>query len=248
MGQNLHREEIEGSGVDLSMESILGDINAIIQTSPWLAPLAVLVGGALTASNPCVLAMIPLTMAFVGGYQETSGARKAFGFSLLFILGLTITFTLLGLIAALMGRMVGDVGSFWPYLVAAVCLVMGLHLLDILKFDLPIITAWRPQKAGPWGAFLLGLLFGVVSTPCATPILAVLLVYIASKGNLAYGGLLLFLYALGHCLLILIAGTSMGLAKRIIESKGLNTGLAYLRKGSGVLIMLIGLYFIWLVN
>jgi cytochrome c-type biogenesis protein len=125
---------------------------------------------------------------------------------------------------------------------------MGLHLLDILKFDLPLVTAWKPQKAGPLGALLLGLLFGVVSTPCATPILAVLLVYIASKGNLAYGGLLLFLYALGHCFLILIAGTSMGLAKRIIESKGLNVGLAYLRKGSGVLIILIGFYFIWLVN
>lgn len=230
------------------MESLLGDINAIIQTSPWLAPLAVLIGGALTASNPCVLAMIPLMMAFVGAYRETSGAKKAFGFSLLFIMGLTITFTLLGFIAALMGRMVGDVGNFWPYLVAGICLVMGLHLLDILKFDLPLLTAWKPQKAGPLGAFLLGLLFGVVSTPCATPILAVLLVYIASKGNLAYGGLLLFMYALGHCLLILIAGTSMGLAKRIIESRGLNTGIGYLRKGSGVLIILIGFYFIWLVN
>jgi cytochrome c-type biogenesis protein len=230
------------------LESVLGDINVIIQTSPWLAPLAVFLGGVLTASNPCVLAMIPLTMAFVGAYQGTSGAKKAFSFSLLFILGLTITFTLLGFVAALMGRLVGDVGRFWPYLVAAVCLVMGLHLLGIWSFELPLLQGWRPKEAGPWGAFLLGLLFGVVSTPCATPILAVLLVYIASKGNLAYGGLLLFLYALGHCLLILIAGTSMGLAKRIIESKGLNTGLAYLRKGSGVLIILIGFYFIWLVN
>jgi len=230
------------------MESILGDINVIIQTSPWLAPLAVFLGGALTASNPCVLAMIPLAMAFVGAYQGTSGARKAFSFSLLFIVGLTITFTLLGLIAALMGRMVGDVGNFWPYLVAGVCLVMGLHLLGILKFDFPLATAWRPGKAGPLGAFLLGLLFGVVSTPCATPILAVLLVYIASRGNPAYGALLLFFYALGHCLLILVAGTSMGLAKRIIESQGLSTGLAWMRKGSGALIILIGLYFIWLVN
>ncbi len=230
------------------MESILGDINLIIQTNPWMAPLAVFLGGALTASNPCVLAMIPLMMAFVGAYQGTSGARKAFSFSLLFVIGLTITFTLLGFVAALMGRLVGDVGRFWPYLVAAVCLVMGLHLLGIWNFDLPLPQSWRPRQAGPWGAFLLGLLFGVVSTPCATPILAVLLVYIASKGNLAYGGLLLFLYALGHCALILIAGTSMGLAKRLLESKGLNTSLAYLRKGSGVLIILIGLFFIWNTN
>jgi len=230
------------------MESILGDINVIIQSSPWLAPLAVLLGGALTASNPCVLAMIPLMMAFVGAYRGASGARKAFTFSFLFVVGLTITFTLLGFIAALMGQLLGDVGNFWPYLVAAVCLVMGLHLLGVWNFDLPLPQTWKPKQAGPWGAFLLGLLFGVVSSPCATPILAVLLVYIAAKGNLAYGGLLLFLYALGHCTLILIAGTSMGLAKRLLEAKGLITSLAYLRKGSGVLIILIGLFFIWNTN
>jgi cytochrome c biogenesis protein CcdA len=230
------------------MESILGDINLLIQTNPWMAPLAVFLGGALTASNPCVLAMIPLMMAFVGAYKGTGNAGKAFTFSFLFVIGLTITFTLLGFVAALMGRLVGDVGRFWPYLVAAVCFIMGLHLLEVWNFDLPLPQAWRPQKAGPFGAFLLGLLFGVVSSPCATPILAVLLVYIASKGNLAYGGLLLFLYALGHCALILIAGTSMGLAKRLLESKGLNTSLAYLRKGSGVLIILIGLFFIWNTN
>ena len=187
-------------------------------------------------------------MAFVGAYQGTSSPRRAFSFSLLFVIGLTLTFTLLGFVAALMGRLVGDVGRFWPYLVAAVCLVMGLHLLGVWSFTLPLPQSLKPRQVGPWGAFLLGLLFGVVSTPCATPILAVLLVYIASKGNLAYGGLLLFLYALGHCALILIAGTSMGLAKRLLESKGLNTGLAYLRKGSGALIILIGFYFIWLVN
>jgi len=230
------------------MESILGDINVIIQSSPWLAPLAVLLGGALTASNPCVLAMIPLMMAFVGAYQGASGARKAFTFSFLFVIGLTITFTMLGFVAALMGKLVGDVGKFWPYLVAVVCLIMGLHLLGVWNFDLPLPRSWKPKQAGPWGAFLLGLLFGVVSSPCATPILAVLLVYIASKGNLAYGGLLLFLYALGHCTLILIAGTSMGLAKRLLEAKGLITSLAYLRKGSGVLIILIGLFFIWNIN
>jgi cytochrome c biogenesis protein CcdA len=227
------------------MEALLGDINLLMQTNPWLAPLAVLFGGALTASNPCVLAMIPLMMAFVGAYQGPNSAKKAFCFSLLFVVGLTITFTFLGMIAALMGKLLGDVGSFWPYVVATVCLIMGLHLLDVWKFNFPSPAGWKPKSGGPWGAFLLGLLFGVVSAPCATPILAVLLVYIASKGNLAYGGLLLFLYALGHCVLILIAGTSMGMAKRIIESKGLNQGMTYLRKGSGILIILIGLFFIW---
>ena len=230
------------------IDSLLGNINEIIQTSPWLAPLIVWVGGAVTASNPCVLAMIPLMMAFVGAYRGASGPKKAFVFSLLFVLGLTITFTILGFIAGLMGKLLGDVGSFWPYLIAVVCIIMGLHMLDVWSFNLPFPQAWKPKRGGPLGAFLLGLLFGVISAPCATPILAVLLVYIASKGNLAYGGLLLFFYALGHCALILVAGTSMGLAKKIIDSKGMNQGMGYLRKGSGILIILIGLFFIWNVN
>jgi len=227
------------------IDSLLGNVNEIIQTSPWLAPLVVWLGGALTASNPCVLAMVPLMMAFVGAYRETSGPKKAFTFSLLFVLGLTITFTILGFVAGLMGKLLGDVGSFWPYLIAAVCIIMGLHLLGVWNFSLPVPQNWKPKQGGPLGAFLLGLLFGVISAPCATPILAVLLVYIASKGNLAYGGLLLFFYALGHCALILVAGTSMGLAKKLIESKGMNRGMGYLRKGSGVFIILIGLFFIW---
>jgi len=230
------------------MEAILGDLNLLIQTNPWMAPLAVFLGGALTASNPCVLAMIPLMMAFVGAYRETNGPKKAFTFSLLFVLGLTITFTILGFIASLMGKLLGDVGSFWPYLIAAICFIMGLHMLGVWNFNLPVPQTWKPKQGGALGAFLLGLLFGIISAPCATPILAVLLVYIASKGNLAYGGLLLFLYALGHCALILVAGTSMGLAKKLIESKGLNQGIGYLRKGSGILIILIGLFFIWNIN
>lgn len=230
------------------MESLFGDVSLLIQTNPWMAPLAVFLGGALTASNPCVLAMIPLMMAFVGAYRETSGPGKAFSFSILFVFGLAVTFTGLGFIAGLMGRLLGDVGSFWPYLIAAVCFLMGLHMLGVWNFNLPVLQTWKPKQGGALGAFLLGLLFGVISAPCATPILAVLLVYIASKGNAVYGGLLLFLYALGHCALILAAGTSMGLAKKLLESQGMNRGMAYLRKGSGVLIILIGLFFIWNSN
>jgi len=230
------------------VEILFGDINSMILAKPWLAPLAVFFGGALTASNPCVLAMIPLMMAFVGAYRETRGPKKAFIFSLLFVLGLALTFTALGFIAGLMGKLLGDVGSFWPYLIAAVCFIMGLHMLGVWNFNLPVPKTWKPKQGGAFGAFLLGLLFGVISAPCATPILAVLLVFIASKGNLAYGGLLLFFYALGHCALILIAGTSMGLAKKLIESKGMIQGMGYLRKGSGVLIILIGLFFIWNIN
>ncbi|MGQ9470821.1 MAG: cytochrome c biogenesis CcdA family protein [Candidatus Aminicenantales bacterium] len=227
------------------MENLFGDIQQLIQHNPWLAVVAVFVGGIVTASNPCVLAMVPLMISFVAGKKGTISLKKTFLFSLQFILGLAITFTGLGLISALMGRMFGDVGAFWKYAVAAICLVMGVHLLGLLKINFPVPKALSVEKAESLGAFLLGLLFGTVSTPCAVPILAVLLAFIAGKGNILYGGLLLFIYALGHSFLILIAGTSMGAAKKMIESKGLRRTNLALQKIAGVIILLVGAYFLF---
>lgn len=226
------------------MENLFGDISQLIQQNPWLAILAVFVGGATTASNPCVLAMVPLLIGVVAG-TEAVNIKKSFAFSALFVLGLSITFAALGLISALMGRMLGDVGAFWKYLVAGVCLIMGVHLLGLFKFNLNLPQPVNIKKGGPVGAFLLGLLFGVVSTPCAVPILAVLLAYVASRGNIFYGGFLLLIFALGHSALILIAGTSMGAAKKLIESKGLRKTNLVLQKIAGVIIILVGAYFLF---
>jgi cytochrome c biogenesis protein CcdA len=227
------------------MENLFGDISALLQHSPWLAIVAVFLGGVTTALNPCVLAMIPLLMGVVAGNKETTTLKRSLVFSLLFVLGLAITFTVLGLISALMGRMFGNVGQFWKYVVAGVCLIMGLHLLGVLKLNIPVPTGIRVKKQGYIGAFLLGLLFGVVSTPCAVPILAVLLAFVAEKGNVLYGGFLLFVYALGHSALVLIAGTSVGAAKGLLESKGLRKAHGLLQKIAGILIIGIGIYFLF---
>jgi cytochrome c-type biogenesis protein len=227
------------------MEGLFGDISALLLHSPWLAVVAVFLGGATTALNPCVLAMIPLLMSVVAGNRETTTLRRSLVFSLFFVLGLAVTFTALGLVSALMGRMFGDVGAFWKYAVAGVCLLMGLHLLGVIKWNLPVPAGIRVKKQGYFGAFLLGLLFGVVSTPCAVPILAVLLTFVAERGNILYGGFLLFVYALGHSALVLVAGTSVGAAKGLLESKGLRRAHAVIQKVAGVLIIGIGLYFLF---
>jgi cytochrome c biogenesis protein CcdA len=223
---------------------LLSNVNDLITTSPWLAFVAVFVGGILTASNPCVLAMIPLMMGFVGGLSETTGFKKSFLFAGVFVLGLAITFAILGVIAALVGRLLGDVGSFWKWIVVGVCAVMGLHMLGILKIPLPASGRTNVKATGVIGAFLLGMLFGVISTPCATPILVVLLTYIAAKGaSVIYGALLLVTYALGHSLLILVAGTSVGIAKGLLESRGFTKTTGILRKIAGAVIILVGVYF-----
>ena len=229
------------------MEEFLGNIEVYVHGNPWLALVAVFVGGALTASNPCVLAMIPLMMSFVAGQKETkSSIVKALTFSAVFVFGLSITFVVLGLAAALAGSIYGDVSRIWNWIVAGVCLVMGLHLMGVLNFNIPTPIKEQPKITGIIGAFVMGLLFGFVSAPCAGPILIVLLAYLAGTGaSLPYGALLLLMYALGHSLLILLAGTSMGAAKKLIESKNITRATEVMRKIAGGIIILVGLFFIY---
>jgi cytochrome c-type biogenesis protein len=225
------------------MAQWIDSAGTLIQTSPWLAVVAVFVGGLLTASNPCSLAMIPLMVSFVAGSRETSTLR-AFGLSLTFVLGLSVTFVAMGMVAALAGRIYGDVSSVWNWIVAVVCVVMGLHLMGVLPVPIPQLVNVQPKMRGPVGAFVLGLVFGFVSAPCAAPILVVVLTYLAgTHASVAYGGLLLAAYALGHSALILVAGTSMGLARRILESKRMTRATDLLRRAAGLAIIVIGVYF-----
>jgi cytochrome c-type biogenesis protein len=228
------------------LDGFLSNVGNYVHTSPWLALAAVFVGGALTASNPCVLAMIPLMMSFVAGRKDDKGGvLRALAFSFVFVVGLAITFTALGMIAALAGRMYGDISGVWNWIVAAVCVVMGLHLMGVLTVPIPSLGGrLQPKTRGFLGAFLLGLLFGVVSAPCAGPILVVLLTYLAGSGaSVAWGGTLLLVYALGHSALILVAGTSMGAAKKLIENKRAGRALEILRRAAGAIIILVGAYF-----
>jgi cytochrome c biogenesis protein CcdA len=227
------------------LDQLVENTGTYVQTNPWLAVVAVFVGGVLTASNPCVIAMIPLMMSFVAGRRdEKTGVLRALAYSFVFVLGLAITFTALGMIAALAGQMYGDVSGVWNWIVAVVCLVMGLHLMEVLRFTIPMPVKVQPKTRGIVGAFILGLLFGVVSAPCAAPILVVLLTYLAGSGSsVVYGGFLLLVYAVGHSVLILVAGTSMGAARKLIESKKMTSTLAWLRRGAGVVIVLVGAYF-----
>ena len=224
----------------LPQDDFASRIEALIAGSPWLAPLAVFAGGMLTAANPCVLATIPLLMAYVGGRDDVRSMRRAGALSAAFVTGLAVTFAVLGVIAALAGRMFGDVGRFWDYAILTVCLVMGAHLTGLLEVPMPNLSL-RPRWRGVPGAFGLGALFGLVSSPCATPILVVVLAYVAStEASVAYGVLLLAAYALGHSVLILVAGASAGAARTLVESKRLaRVGHAF-RIVAGVVIAAVG--------
>lgn len=224
------------------MEAFFSNIQHIIQNQHGLAFVAAFFGGLISAASPCVLAAIPLIIGYVGGYSEGNKRRAAI-FSLVFVLGLSITFTLLGAAASVMGQFLGFMGR-WLYLgLAVIAVLMGLQLIGIISFSLPFQKTRQVTVRGLAGAFLLGLLTGMVSSPCATPVLAVILAYVSMQGDMMYGGSLLFVYALGHCALIFVAGLSVGMTEGIVSSKGFKNFSLYSKKVSGAVLVAVGIYF-----
>lgn len=210
--------------------------------SAALAPVAAFLGGALTALNPCVLAMIPLMIGFAAGMagrdaQRAPGARvwpRTLAFSLVFVAGfaleLALLFTVLGSAAQWVSA------AWWEHVLVAICVVVGLHLVGLLR--LPPIPVPSPvsRTAGVAGALLLGFLFGLVSLPCTGPVL-LLLIGLVPKLGAARAGALLFLYGLGHSLLIVIVGTSVGVATTLVGSARLQTAARRIRLGAGLLVL-----------
>ena len=222
---------------------MLSGIGVIIQNQGWLAFPLCFLGGLISSTSPCVLAMIPVVIGFVGGYSEGSN-KKAVQYSVVFTLGLTITFTLLGIIAGALGRLFGDIGRFWDYLLPVVAILLGLHLLGIFKVNLAVPQRWLPQKKALYGAFLMGLAFGTLATPCATPVLAAILTYAAVQESPVYSGGLLLAYAAGHWALILTAGISIGFVQQLIDNHGFNSFTTNFKRVCGVILIAVGIYFL----
>ncbi len=224
--------------------TFINNIEQIASTWPLLAFGVVFLAGVLSSASPCVHATIPLVVGFVGGYSE--GDRwKAFRYSLAFILGLSLTFTAFGAAAGLLGTMFGTLGGWWLVAAGAVAIVMGLQLVGLYEIQLPISREYKPKRGGLIGAFILGLFFGVVSSPCATPALVVILTFVATKGQVLYGVALLFTYAVGHCLLMLVAGTFTGFVEAFIKTRGVVNFSVWAKRLSGGVITAVGCWFIW---
>lgn len=224
--------------------TFLDNIEQLVAAYPLLAFGAVFLAGVLSSASPCVLATIPLVVGFVGGYSD--GDRwKAFRYSLAFILGLSLTFTAFGAAAGLLGTMFGTLGGPWYLIAGLIALVMGGQLMGLYEISLPIKRDFKPKRGGLVGSFLLGLFFGVVSSPCATPVLVVLLTVVASKGQVLYGIALLFCYAIGHCLLMLLAGTFTGFVEGFVKARGVVNFSLWAKRVSGLVVALVGGWFVW---
>lgn len=200
--------------------------------------LLVFLGGVVTSLSPCILSMLPVMVGYIGGYAQPSKGRGLV-MSSMFVLGLGVTFAILGVLAASLGKIFGQIGTGWFYILGFVALLMGLQLTGVVNLKFPGLTKMPIQMGGLAGAFLAGLFFGLVASPCATPVLALLITYVASKQALGFGALLLFTYGLGHGVPLIVAGTFTAVLKSLPTFQRWSK---YVNYASGILLLLMGFY------
>ncbi len=200
--------------------------------------------------SPCHMASIPLIVGYVGGQRSLLEGKKAVPYALFFTLGLFITIAIVGVICLLLGRMLGDVGPYWTLLLGGILIWVAIDMLGIARCHMPN-TLGRFHLHGLKGAFVLGLAYGILSGSCTFGFIAPILAIITIQEKIATGLLLLTLFALGHCTPIVIAGSSAATVRRILANSSFQQGGAWFRKGAGILIGCLGIYFVarpWLAS
>jgi thiol:disulfide interchange protein DsbD len=205
------------------VENFVGGLSAYMQESVFLSFLAVYLGGVLISFTPCVYPVIPITVAFIGARGGSKG--RAFFLSLIYVLGMAVTYTILGAVAALSGKLFGQIQSNpWTYFVIGnICILMGLSMFDLFALSVRtphFITRMQSKKRmeGIAGGFWVGAASGLVVGPCTAPVLAVVLSYAATRQNVAFASALMFVFACGMGTLLILAGTFAGLLAGIPKS------------------------------
>jgi cytochrome c-type biogenesis protein len=194
--------------------------------------------------SPCHLASIPLIVGYVGGQESAIAGRKASLYAVLFTTGLFITIAAIGIICSLLGRMLGDVGPYWTILIGLILIWVSLGMLGVSKCSMSGGLMGRLQLKGLWGAFILGLAYGVLSGSCTFGFIAPILAIITIQEKVLTGIVFIVLFGIGHCIPIAVAGSSTALVKRFLANSAWQRGGQLFRKLAGGTIGLLGLYFI----
>jgi len=223
-------------------------LSKTLDSSPAIALSGSLIWGILSIIlSPCHLASIPLIIGFING-QGNITTKRAFLLSSLFSAGILVTIFIIGIITGLLGRMLGDTGIYGNYFVAIIFFIVGLHLLEFIR--LPFLN--QPgrinyQKKGLIASFLLGLIFGVALGPCTfaymAPMLAV--AFKTAATNFLYSVSLILMYAIGHCSVIIFAGTFTEYIQHYLNWSEKSKGAIILKKTCGILVIIAGIYLLY---
>lgn len=230
------------------LSELFQTLNEAMTASPGAALSAAFIWGICSVLlSPCHLASIPLLIAYVNN-RKVDTPRHAAALSTLFALGILITMAVIGLLTAMAGRMTGDTGKIGGFVMSAVFILIGLHLMDVISIPWFGTKKEKVQSQGMGGALLLGLLFGMASGPCTfaflAPVLAVVF-HTASASNDLFGGLMLGLYGLGHCVVLIAAGTSIERARHFADWNQKTKTARRVKIIIGILLITAGLYFLY---
>lgn len=230
--------------VETSLYSVTQWANGLVeaQLSHLGAPAiaVIFLAGLLTSLTPCMLSMLPIAIGYIGGYESERSLAQAAAQSSWFALGLATTLALMGTISAGIGQVYGQVGFGLPIVVSLVAIAMGLNLLELLPLRFPSFDtlALIPDNISTsMRSYLVGLTFGLVASPCSTPVLATLLAWVGSTGKPVMGGALLFAYAIGYVFPLVLAGTFTASLEKLLDLRRWST---WITPTSGALLLGFG--------
>jgi len=230
------------------MEQLFTTLTKAVEATPAIAIVASFAWGVLSILlSPCHLSSIPLIVGFID-QQGRMSTRRAFFISTLFAVGILATIAAIGAVTAAAGRMMGDVGRYGNYFVALIFFLVGLYLLDILPMPWSGPGQVGMKRKGLLAALILGLVFGIALGPCTFAYMAPMLgvTFRVASASFLYGVLLLVAYAVGHCSVIVLAGTSTGLVQRYLNWNEKSKGAIISKRMCGGLVLLAGLYLIYI--
>jgi cytochrome c-type biogenesis protein len=229
------------------MEKLFIALTHALEGTPAIALGVSFIWGILSLIlSPCHLSSIPLIVGFIDE-QGRMSTKRAFFVSLMFSLGLMVSIAAIGIFTAMAGRMMGDIGRYGNYFVAGVFFLVGLQLFNVIPMPWSGPGQLSMKRKGMIAAFLLGLIFGVALGPCTFAYMAPMLTitFQFASTQLWYGIALLLSYAIGHCSIIVLAGTSTELVQHYLNWNEQSKGPLIVKKVCGVLVILGGVYLVY---
>lgn len=227
------------------IESLMNTVSSYVSEGNMIAYFLVYIAGILASFTPCMYPVIPLTVAYFSAQGKKTKRQTAF-LAVVYVVGMSTVYSILGMIAALTGSIFGMIATHpvTLFVFANVCILFGLVMMDALSIPLPqFLTAGAggKRRGGVIGSFLLGCSAGLVVGPCTTPILAILLTYVGTKQSVFFGASLLFVFSLGMGTLLIVLGLFSGLVSRLPKS---GTWLVWVKKCAGLIMIGVGEFFL----
>jgi cytochrome c-type biogenesis protein len=230
------------------IEEIFTKLTLALSGSYYLALAAALGWGVLSILlSPCHLSSIPLVIGYISSQGQIK-VKRSFYLALVFAVGILIAIALIGLITSLLGRLIGDVGQVGNYLVAVVFILIGLYLMDLMHWNWSGLQIIPNKRGGLWGALFLGLIFGIGLGPCTFAFMAPVLgvVFNTATNSWLKAILLILAFGIGHCLVIVFAGTLTNLVQKYLNWTDDSKAIIYIKRTAGLFVMLAGIYIIYI--